>query len=1104
MAAVADFFHTPWERRRRRKKVAATIGALALSTMASLSLVGTTGSAAAEDLQGCSKVVVVGDANAKREQDLSLFSSGGAATYDAHPGSSISDLAERSYSGLDGACVIVEAGSRDLSKSDSDNKNSITGLYDTLRAAGAAKVVWVTPVIADSKAGNTLNPANFNAVLKNTLKGKPGAYVAGIQSLSVREDLFEPSGILMNNEGYRTREQAIIQAANSAMNQDAPNDSGDSGNSGGDTGNSGGGTSGGSGATGATSGGSGGAAPYTPQDSSNNVVSGASREEKDNAVNNNSVASEASEYSGVSLANEDGYYAPQSSSPSGVAQRISSSTSRTDMRNFLVAQRWRSPVVPNGSPSLDDPSSFMSPMSASIISGMLSMSASLVAALISVTDFAFGDFILSSFVDLADATFAFAFKGVDQNTGSGSLGLMISSLVTVSLVLAIVAVIRGGFRNTREIALGVVTRFVKFILGLGFFVIMALQSARNHSGTDFSDQQLENAINVMVNRSTGKNSLEDVGGKMRGLNSSGEHTMIVAQNAPGGGDDEPVPAFGNYDSDAAKYERDNNALTKEDVNTASSLFKKLTASGMSREEAMRRLYTLNGDGTTSLNRNIDTNGNVIDGLNADGSKSSWASNVIKSVSDSRDYTTGTKDITSPSSWAPMSFGWCLSAVYMLVSILVNGVATIAFTLFLSPLSRIVDFMFAGSQIGTNTVLSACDRYVDAMHLAFDYSAASRSAPAASRVAVAIDNLYFRVAGRAMGLVYGGATSSSFNSWCRAAEVKAGRPIGEIALLARGAGLYKEVFGSGNLLFSDPGVYANGRHNLFDAKASTSGGLPVFDGALITAGGAWRFPEAQASAQNYIGLSAGDVGSSEATYYFAACTWDPTMPHAHLNNEWKNVLAMGETGGPGKIKELKAAENTGDVVDGFDPGMLTDGPTGEQRFLTDEDCFNVTLVAHTSGEKGAGQTGFGSTSPWVMRWNYAPIIPSIMSQLKQTVVSGIKAPLGGLPIFGDYIVKDEKDKVQEYEQPLLKFSRSTDDYGINRAMEFWTVVNGDRPGGADMMAATVLIVTLCLVILLGAAAVVALSSRFMFILIVLILPALLLIQLVRLVFRVKGA
>ena len=266
------------------------------------------------------------------------------------------------------------------------------------------------------------------------------------------------------------------------------------------------------------------------------------------------------------------------------------------------------------------------------------------------------------------------------------------------------------------------------------------------------------------------------------------------------------------------------------------------------------------------------------------------------------------------SWEPFSLGWFLSLAYFLGNQVASAGFNIGSALVIYPIDKVstaIDDAFSG-----NDLRPACDRYVDSVNLAFRGTKFATGSPAISTTLSSLDYTYVRLVIKPYSYLWGGSSFQSGNSYCRDFEQKAGRPAGEMLLMARGAGMWKEAAGSGNIIESQgvsPDKYANGSHISSAATSNLSGGLISGQaGVLVTPEGRWQGDNEYSAMERANSFLKGgkDKSVSDAdpgTYYFASCVWTPDSATSHIDSSMKGVTSMGPAGLSDKDQDLPPYE-----------------------------------------------------------------------------------------------------------------------------------------------------------------------------------------------------
>lgn len=432
----------------------------------------------------------------------------------------------------------------------------------------------------------------------------------------------------------------------------------------------------------------------------------------------------------------------------------------------------------------------------------------------------------------------------------------------------------------------------------------------------------------------------------------------------------------------------------------------------------------------------------------------------------------------PQSWEPVSFGWITSIIYWVASNLANAIINIISSVTVG----ILDSMSASASVlATNGQPTACDRFVDSMHYTFAHTSTMSSKKPVAKSLIAMDKMYVDIMMKAYEYAYGGGTASGGDTWCWSTEVKttSGNSVGDWMMLARGAGLYKEGIGSGNLM-TNSGNYFNGKGS-YNTDANTSPGLRNYAGYLVKANGDWTSNAKEDNlplrARYYMGA---EVNAHERTkYYFAVCEWKPTDAGADIRSDWKRVRAMGQTGGENgdtdeKVKDIASSEqlNSDNEEDELIPGAkekavqgnnyLTAqlGPEAKSPFLVKADCYAPRNFPIGKGESES-KYGFPydpkeTENPFTRRWDYADINKDLAASIGRSAY-------GMADKVKDKVVPDKvQDAVSEHTSiddkadeatgtgaanPANKFNAANNpNDGINYAQSFWLTTTGQTPSG----------------------------------------------------------
>ena len=218
-------------------------------------------------------------------------------------------------------------------------------------------------------------------------------------------------------------------------------------------------------------------------------------------------------------------------------------------------------------------------------------------------------------------------------------------------------------------------------------------------------------------------------------------------------------------------------------------------------------------------------------------------------------------ISEPSNWAVMSPGW-VSAWTSKILYSVGG-------MLIAPVNGLSQTMTA---ISDRDSIGTCTYYTDAMHEVFRATPAAKSMGGRGEILVTYDVMVRNLHFNNYRMAFGSSTTSSSNSWCRAAESQAESSISDQLMIARTAGLYKEMIGSGGV----------GVPTLRGVPDEASGGI------LVDAEGNWTSTDAQLIAGSIFGpyFESQDT-LNRSSMYFAVCQWTPGS-NVSINPEWHGV------------------------------------------------------------------------------------------------------------------------------------------------------------------------------------------------------------------------
>ena len=311
---------------------------------------------------------------------------------------------------------------------------------------------------------------------------------------------------------------------------------------------------------------------------------------------------------------------------------------------------------------------------------------------------------------------------------------------------------------------------------------------------------------------------------------------------------------------------------------------------------------------SSKNHNEDYTSDLVNEVSNAGDESIDI-DTDNSGSENREKSAG--DFTS---WEPLSLGWFLSLAYFLGNQVASAGFNIGSALIIYPIDKAsssIDNAFSG-----NDLRPACDRYIDSVNLAFRGTRFAEGSAAVSTTLSSLDYTYVRLVIKPYSYLWGGTSFQAGNSYCRDFEQKASRPAGEVLLMARSAGMWKEAAGSGNIIKNkdvSPNKYANGTHISSAATSNLSSGLVSGQpGVLVTAEGRWQGDNEYSAlerATNFIdgGKSKSVSNADPGLYYFASCVWTPDSANSHIDSSMKGITSMGPTGLSDKDSDLPPYE-----------------------------------------------------------------------------------------------------------------------------------------------------------------------------------------------------
>lgn len=504
-----------------------------------------------------------------------------------------------------------------------------------------------------------------------------------------------------------------------------------------------------------------------------------------------------------------------------------------------------------------------------------------------------------------------------------------------------------------------------------------------------------------------------------------------------------------------------------------------------------------------------------------------------------------KTLTDASSWEPLSMGWIVSVLLDIANMMINAVLGLFNSIVLFPISTLATSLDSvatdNSTSGPGAPMPACDRYIDAMHFAYQNSSASRDSMIFSQLMVSMDTIYTRTVLGAYGIGYG-ETLSGNNAWCHMLENANGSASGDRLMLGRTAGLWWEVAGDGNLIGTASSMrFTTGEHKLGGISANTSiGAAPARkgNGVLVNSSGEWQSygdgnTETPVRANVFFGKGSmpgleGDnptKAADTALYYFAACEWNPRSGNTYLNKEWNgakvkampsadpdyedknNYLSveqaeeMYEGGDEGKFaapaNNATAHNGGGGLLDHSKNSFMAVVNTGEEgdanasQYLQNVDCFNIANLPSGHFDEG-NNFGWGANNRMSDRWYYAPQNANLLAQTVDRATSTSPSAIRGVV---SMFLGDEGEKAERDSQAENAFSGAEDPQtNRNYAQEFWLSANG-RGGSGDVLGSVFFSMAafICVVIFMLPAALIGLVIHLVFGLLLAIAPAVVLLN-----------
>lgn len=537
--------------------------------------------------------------------------------------------------------------------------------------------------------------------------------------------------------------------------------------------------------------------------------------------------------------------------------------------------------------------------------------------------------------------------------------------------------------------------------------------------------------------------------------------------------------------------------------------------------------------------------NNSDGISpTDGSTAGVEFNADGGLVDGTTTEVKSKILTDASSWEPLSMGWIVSVLLDIANMMINAVLGLFNSMVLFPISTLassLDRVATDNVIdGSTAPMAACDRYIDAMHFAYQNSSASRDSIIFSQLMVSMDTIYSRTVLGAYSIGYGESLSGN-NAWCHMLENANGSSSGDRLMLGRTAGLWWEVAGDGNLLGSSSIRFTTGQHKLGGISANTEPvGVSIIargsDGVLVKSSGEWQNTatgETPVRANVFFGKGSmpgleGDnptKAADTALYYFAACEWNPRSGNTYLNKEWNgakvkampsadpdyedknNYLSveqaeeMYEGGDEGKFvghaNNATAHNGGGGLLEHSKNSFMAVVNTGEEgdanasQYLQNVDCFNIANLPSGHFKEG-NNFGWGANNRMSDRWYYAPQNANLFAQTVDRATSTSPGAIRGVV---SMFLGDEGEKAERDSQAENAFSGAEDPQtNRNYTQEFWLAANG-RGGSGDVLGSVFFSMAafICVVIFMLPAALIGLVIHLVFGLLLAIAPAVVLLN-----------
>lgn len=537
--------------------------------------------------------------------------------------------------------------------------------------------------------------------------------------------------------------------------------------------------------------------------------------------------------------------------------------------------------------------------------------------------------------------------------------------------------------------------------------------------------------------------------------------------------------------------------------------------------------------------------NNSDGISpTDGSTAGVEFNADGGLVDGTTTEVKSKILTDASSWEPLSMGWIVSVLLDIANMMINAVLGLFNSMVLFPISTLassLDRVATDNVIdGSTAPMAACDRYIDAMHFAYQNSSASRDSIIFSQLMVSMDTIYSRTVLGAYSIGYGESLSGN-NAWCHMLENANGSASGDRLMIGRTAGLWWEVAGDGNLLGSSSISFTAGEHKLGGISANTEPvGVSIIargsDGVLVKSSGEWQNTatgETPVRANVFFGKGSmpgleGDnptKAADTALYYFAACEWNPRSGNTYLNKEWNgakvkampsadpdyedknNYLSveqaeeMYEGGDEGKFvghaNNATAHNGGGGLLEHSKNSFMAVVNTGEEgdanasQYLQNVDCFNIANLPSGHFKEG-NNFGWGANNRMSDRWYYAPQNANLFAQTVDRATSTSPGAIRGVV---SMFLGDEGEKAERDSQAENAFSGAEDPQtNRNYTQEFWLAANG-RGGSGDVLGSVFFSMAafICVVIFMLPAALIGLVIHLVFGLLLAIAPAVVLLN-----------